>query len=151
MTIGMTKRCVNVFSFTFLLFTLLLLTSITHSVAHSAEPITPPDSTQPKIHTVDLEEDVTLRMGDTVSLKGTDFSAKLVEFSEQACAVPGRNCGFAYSAEVTPEFSFRQGTTICASKKPDPTCFAKLRYMTEVDPVKDRTAIRLRIKTKIKK
>ena len=120
-------------------------------VTQAAEPETPPAVSQPHQHSVDLREKITIRMGDTLTLKGTGFSVKLVGFREPRCAVPGHNCGVAFDPEPIPEFQMRDGTVVCETAKPDPACTTQLAYRPVADRVTDRTAVRVQIQAKTSK
>lgn len=119
---------------------LLLLGQMLSQIAHGAEPIRPPDATKPHEHVVELNEEVEIRMGDTVALKGTDFSAKLVGFGTAG-----------NPPEPVPEFSFRQGTFTCEpksklkAKREDRKCLSLLQHSVSNGPVRDRTAVKVRV------
>lgn len=130
---------------------LSVLTVSVFSLAKAAEPETPPPVSQPHQHSVDLREKITIRMGDTLSLKGTGFSVKLVGFREPQCAVPGQNCGVAFNPEPVPEFQLREGTIVCESAKADPSCTSQLAYTAVADRVTDRAAVRVQIQRKTSK
>ncbi len=114
-----------------------LLLSLAGSIAFAAEPNSPPDSTKPHEHIVELNQEVELRMGDTVALKGTDFSAKLVGF------------GAGYSPEPEPEFLYRQGTFTCEPKAKAKVkrgnCMGQLKHLVSSASVRDRTAVKVRV------
>lgn len=129
-----------------------LLTSILATAAEAGEPNAPIDPLQPRTHIVELKKDTVIRMGDTVSLKDSDFSAKLVGFGMfTECAVPGQNCGAGYSPDPEPEFRYEQGTYICEPKKRqkikpiDRNCLQKLKYTVTFNHISDRTAVTVRI------
>lgn len=124
----------------------------------AAEPTVPPEDNRPRTHIVDLKANANMRMGDTITLKGTDFSARLVGFREPLCAGPRSNC-----AGQTPiaEFELIEGPTKCEPhvKKPgelsedpaDRRCARKFKYRVVHDPIVDRTAVVVRIRAKKKR
>ncbi len=119
-------------------------------IAFAAEPVRPSDSTKPHEHVVELNQEVEIRMGDTVALKGTDFSAKLVGFALRTeCAVPGGNCGAGYSPDPEPEFLYRQGTFTCEpnakAKVKRGGCMGQLQHVVSSASVRDRTAVKVRV------
>ena len=133
-------------------FAVAILISIITSLAVAGEPNAPVDLTQPRTHIVELNQDAVIRMGDTISLKDSDFSAKLVGFGMATeCAVPGQNCGAGYSPDPEPEFRYEQGTFVCEPKKRqkskavDRNCAQKLKHLVTFNHVSDRTAVTVRI------
>lgn len=134
---------------------LIFILSLSPSLALANEPMVPPEDNRPHTHIVSLKTDAKMRMGDTISLKGTDFSAKLVGFREPLCAGPRSNC-----KDATPiaEFEITQGTVKCEPhvKKPDELsedpadrrCARKFKFRVVHDPIVDRTAVVVRIRAK---
>lgn len=124
---------------------LALGASVISLLAKAGEPVVPPEMNQPHTHIVELKQNAVMRMGDTVTLKGTTFSAKLVGFHEPLCPGPRPGCA---GQSAIPEFQLSDGTTTC---EPDPksrACLRKLGYTLAADPVKDRAAVVVRIKNR---
>ncbi len=124
----------------------------------AGEPASPPDSTKPHQFFVALGEEVEMRVGDTVALKDTNFSAELTGFAPPtACAIPGENCGAGYTPDAMPDFAYHQGNFTCEPrakakpKKEDRKCTSKLDYILSTPPVRDRTAVKVRIVSRPKR
>ncbi|CAN5625414.1 hypothetical protein BH10BDE1_BH10BDE1_09670 [soil metagenome] len=133
-------------------FSALLLLAATFALtvwiipARAAEPVAPPDHLKPKTYETSLRTLVTMRMGDTVTLKGTDFSAKLVGFTEPSCAVPGQNCGVAFKPDPYPDFEYFENGVACDPKKnKEAQCMAKLVHTITHEAVWDRSKVKVQI------
>ncbi len=113
---------------------------------------------------VALKEEAVLRMGDTVQLKGSDFSAKLSGFGEPGCAMPGQSCASAVASTPTAEFQYLQGDFNCDSTSSSPigaatvkikpidrNCVSKLKYVVKANDVMDREKVVVRIVERKKK
>lgn len=118
------------------------------SLANAAEPSVPTEMNQPRTHIVELKQKAALRMGDSITLKASEFTAKLVGFREPLCAGPQPGCA---SAGPIPEFQLVQGAVTC---EPDPksrACHRKLSYEVITDRVTDRAAVTARIRNRRKR
>ena len=143
---------------------LLACFEVVPPLACANEPLSPPDAMKPRTHVVELKEEAILRMGDTIQLKGTDFSAKLSGFGEPGCAMPGQSCASAVASTPTAEFQYRQGDFNCDSvssapigvakvkaKPIDRNCVLKLKYIAKANDVMDRSKVVVRLIERKKK
>lgn len=124
------------------------------SLVYANEPSAPSDAMKPRILLVALKENIAIRMGDTVQLKDSDFSARLSGFSRPTCAVPGENCGVVFSNLPSPEFQYREGGIDCdmsATNRRDRKCMGKLKHMVTADSVTDRANVTVRVLERRKK
>lgn len=136
---------------------ILLTSSLIAAKTFAGEPLNPDDATRPQTHQVGLNESTTIRMGDTVMLKDTRFSAKLVGFTEPpTCLPPGPGC--KSDGPPRPDFQFVEGDVTCESnpKPKSPSarrrikqeCAGKLHYAVIASPVENRAAVKVHIEEK---